>query len=540
MTRDGEVVRLGSVAVPPEFIPEEISFETVNGVPKPILDLLPAETREHDTAELTKLMSDDSTTSVELDAVFSDKLQRRTFHQTLRKCAPMCESTTKGGTGEITITKGSKPQAMPWPTDGKYMHFSLYKENRETMDIIRKLAFGAHKGQSFFSWGGTKDKRGITVQRVSAFKTTPQELLEAAKGINEAANDDGRIAVGAFSAEKFKIELGQLGGNRFTLVLRDVVTPTGPATDMITTACESLKKYGFANYFGLQRFGTTKIPTHQVGAALWRRDFIAALRLLMAPLPNDRPDEKAAKEAFLDTGATDGLIEAISGYNRALKDILKPIVRSGEFTKGKAIEGFSKLHKNQRTLYLCAFQSYMFNLGLTHRLSLGRDVIVGDLVMDDGQVCRVGPGEASSFTLSDVVLPLVGHATVYPTHSTGQYMRALLANEDVSMDGYMGPFTMRGDYRKIVNTATDVEWSMVDYAEPDAKLTLTERDVVEGRSLEIEAGGRRALRIGFTLGPSTYATMVLRELMKTTVDESRKGARPVEMDAKRETEVMEA
>ena len=34
---------------------------------------------------------------------------------------------------------------------------------------------------------------------------------------------------------------------------------------MIEAAAAALKKQGFINYFGLQRFGTSAVPTHQIG-----------------------------------------------------------------------------------------------------------------------------------------------------------------------------------------------------------------------------------------------------------------------------------
>ena len=35
--------------------------------------------------------------------------------------------------------------------------------------------------------------------------------------------------------------------------------------DVINTAMASLRDLGFINYYGMQRFGTSTIPTHHVG-----------------------------------------------------------------------------------------------------------------------------------------------------------------------------------------------------------------------------------------------------------------------------------
>ena len=38
--------------------------------------------------------------------------------------------------------------------------------------------------------------------------------------------------------------------------------------DAITLNLESLKEFGFINYYGSQRFGTRHVPTHHVGKQL--------------------------------------------------------------------------------------------------------------------------------------------------------------------------------------------------------------------------------------------------------------------------------
>lgn len=57
---------------------------------------------------------------------------------------------------------------------------------------------------------------------------------------------------------------------------------------------------------------------------------------------------------------------------------------------------------------------------------------------------------------------------------------------------------------------------MTCYADPKADLALTDLDRVNGvNELKIEDGPLRAVTVKFTLPPSSYATMVLRELMKS-------------------------
>lgn len=58
-----------------------------------------------------------------------------------------------------------------------------------------------------------------------------------------------------------KLQLGQLQGNKFTIVLRSVKG----TEDDIDAGMTSLRDHGFINYYGMQRFGVFSVPTHHIG-----------------------------------------------------------------------------------------------------------------------------------------------------------------------------------------------------------------------------------------------------------------------------------
>ena len=66
------------------------------------------------------------------------------------------------------------------------------------------------------------------------------------------------VKVGDFSYVPHALHLGGLSGNVFSIILRNI---SGSAAT-IALAVDSLKKSGFINYFGLQRFGSEASPTH--------------------------------------------------------------------------------------------------------------------------------------------------------------------------------------------------------------------------------------------------------------------------------------
>ena len=57
------------------------------------------------------------------------------------------------------------------------------------------------------------------------------------------------------------LKLGRLTGNLFTVVLRSVSCDD----HVIHEKMMSLRDKGFINYFGMQRFGTSTVPTFHVG-----------------------------------------------------------------------------------------------------------------------------------------------------------------------------------------------------------------------------------------------------------------------------------
>lgn len=60
----------------------------------------------------------------------------------------------------------------------KYVHFVLYKENMDTQVALNSLGRMLRIAPTRFGIAGTKDRRGITVQRVSGFKVAPNELAK--------------------------------------------------------------------------------------------------------------------------------------------------------------------------------------------------------------------------------------------------------------------------------------------------------------------------------------------------------------------------
>ena len=76
---------------------------------------------------------------------------------------------------------------------------------------------------------------------------------------------------------------------------------------------------------------------------------------------------------------------------------------------------------------------------------------------------------------------------------------------------------MSGAYRKILHKPASLEYRVLQYDDPTAPLAQTDEDKMFGRPAPqpSPSATSTALQIDLTLGSSTYATMMLRELLKS-------------------------
>ena len=132
----------------------------------------------------------------------------------------MQRSSSLGGRGD----RGERGTYPP------YIHFTLQKTNRDTQDALAHLSRSIHCTVKDLSVAGTKDKRGVTVQRVSLRRgnKTVEDVWRLANGLNGrrtaeqvlTMRGDRGIRIADFNYRKASLELGMLKGNAFVITLR--------------------------------------------------------------------------------------------------------------------------------------------------------------------------------------------------------------------------------------------------------------------------------------------------------------------------------
>ncbi|CAG8519808.1 4750_t:CDS:10, partial [Ambispora leptoticha] len=463
-------------------------------------------------------------------------------------------------------SKKRKIQKEEWEKrGGQYCQFLLLKENRDTMSAINLISKLMKIPSRSFSYAGTKDNRAVTVQRITAFRVKAERLA----GLNKRLNG---IVMGNFKYVSQPIQLGELAGNRFIITIRQVKVDS---EETLSQSLSSLKDNGFINYFGMQRFGTSSIPTWEIGRALLQNNLEQAIDLILKPRPGENGPIEIARKHWATTKNARESFELMPPRHYSERNILLTFANTGN--TNCFADAFNSIPHKLRLMYAHAYQSYIWNRVVSERIKLhgSKSPLVGDLVLTENKIrldqedidfpdaeaaqtldkkrsfdnmeestesfddtkfasnlTGEGPNAAINlkikvlteedlpkYTIEDVVYPTPGYAVIYPKNAIFESYKEFMMEDGLdpmNMTRKTKDFSLPGTYRKIILKPEAVNWSTIRYDDPIAQLVITDFDVLHGRkpNIGVPDGKHLALQISFILPPGIYATMAIREIMK--------------------------
>lgn len=365
--------------------------------------------------------------------------------------------------------------------EGTHVYFRVMKAGITTPEAAGRIARHMAVRPDQIGIAGLKDARALTTQMMSLEHADPARL---------AACRDARVSVEVLSRHTNKLRPGHLRGNRFTIIIRGVGQAELPAAGRIV---EVLQRRGTPNYFGQQRFGA-RDDTAALGRALVKDDLDEFVAILLGrPRADDPPDCQAARDAF-DAGRYDRALDRwpwhYANERKALAAFRKKL---------RADAAVRAVDKRMKRLYVSAFQSLMFNEILVARIDTLDRVLVGDLAQktDTGGVFLAEDAEkeqprAQGFQISPTGA-IAGYRSSLAAGEPGRIERQVLARHEVALDDFrrIGTLRVKGARRVL-------------------RFRLEELDLAPGADPQ-----GQFLRLGFTAPAGSYATVVLREIMKT-------------------------
>ncbi|KAI8109704.1 hypothetical protein M9434_000983 [Picochlorum sp. BPE23] len=495
--------------------------------------------------------------------VTDDKDKRRKFHTMFRNCPflpsiethanhPKYDTTGNDDSNPdqhtITVMKKRSNKAKgnpgkpirrarePWPggKQYKYVKCVMKKINMDCATALNRISRMLYISPKVLSVAGSKDKRAITSQWITAYQVHPNRLVNVTKALSP------QLEFGNFEYCAQTLGLGDLSGNVFEIVLRGISS----TENHVSKAVLCTKANGFINYFGLQRFGTGESPTHHTGQLLLQGKWKEALDCVMRPTSETRSDAREVLMSYINTGDIDEALKRLPRSFHAERTVLEVLKKKGN-TEENYPEALLALPKASRNLYIHAFQAYVWNSVLSERIELyGIDTLVeGDLVLPRDQIGELKrkrkreqdvatPSvdgmepivvaqddiDSGKYGIQDLVLPLPGSSVRYPQNLTGslyeKYMAAVNDESGKVHDVKQFQFSeFPGTYRHAVYIPGDLEHKFYKYDSID-------EDIPEFDEIPEEQTGSKflALSMRFSLPSSTYATMLVREVTKMPTD----------------------
>lgn len=380
---------------------------------------------------------------------------------------------------------------------GTYVVMTVTSRDWEQHELGEALARALGLPARSLDWAGTKDRRAVATRLVSYRGDLPRtQIALPGVEITEAYRArDGLV-------------LGHHYGNSFDLRVTGLARPLDESLECFGRIAAELKEAGgFPNFFGPQRFGEVRPITHEVGRWVVRGDLARAVEAYLVDVP-----------PFARPGVGDGARRAYAAHRdpaRALSEfpseyrfertLLERLARGQP-----ADRAFRALGRDLRLLFVHAFQSYLFNRWLTGRAAAGMkpdEPVDGDHILrlgTDGTVRSRAGIPVGTDNLAEcrelvargralVAGPLVGYDPIPQIGRGGELLRGILDDEQVKPADFRLPATP-------------------ELASPGAWRPT----VVPLPPLGLSGEPPNAVRFRFALPKGSYATVLLREFLKST------------------------
>jgi len=387
----------------------------------------------------------------------------------------------------------------PEKKDGKFTIADVSATNWETNLLVRALSNWLHISRQRVGFAGTKDKRAKTTRLMSFYKVKIDDLSNIKLKDVEINN--------IYRSDK-PVKIGNLIGNKFEVIVRNINDTCKKDIQNIHKSLE--ENGGFPNYFGIQRFGIVRPITHIVGKHILNGDFQKAVMTYVAnPIKGEDKETYNLRDKLqknLD------FAEALKNYPDILtfeKAMLNKLVVHPQ----DSIGALKQLPKNLLTMFVYAYQSYLFNKIISerikHKLPLNK-AVEGDIILpirkgifdEKGILVTNSNIEKVNLQISKkkaaVSGVLFGSDSVFSKGEMGEIEHKLIKAEKIDPRDFIIPeipnISSSGARRPIIGTVKDFDYRLLDD--------------------ELNKN-QKALMLKFELLKGCYATSFLREFMKT-------------------------
>lgn len=338
--------------------------------------------------------------------------------------------------------------------------YAVYKLQKSGIDTNHALESVFRKTGVRLKSLGLKDAHATTTQYVCSV------------GQNKAIVNysDGKISLEKIGFTKKPLSGKDMVGNYFAIRIHG-------ANDSLVDFTESDK---ILNFYGYQRFGSKRPVTHLIGKAILQKRFSDAIDLILS-FTSEYDSERNTKvrQELADQSNYSKVLDTIPPQMDLERTILTEMIAHGDPQKA-----LHKLPIGIRRLYIEAYQSFLFNLTLSHAYQYGEELFASQ----QGDVCFDKNAKLGKYEMVDsqkLAIPLVGFSYFKKTRFDYHISKILQQEQIKPSDFYlkqMQELSNEGGFRSASIICNDFS------IRPDL--------------------------VSFSLQRGSFATMVMREIIK--------------------------
>lgn len=403
---------------------------------------------------------------------------------------------SRSGDGAVSATLGSSNSRR------RYLVCVLVKRDWDTIRAIKALADGLKIGSGKIQTAGIKDAKAVTAQHITIEGASPEDVQKI------QIKD---LDIRPIGYVRYELSSYFLFGNSFQIVISGLQHSKKFLDRRIAESVEEIETIGgFPNFFGHQRFGTTRPVTHLVGKALVQGSFGDAVMLFLTkPSLYEHPQSIEVRRRLAET----------EDFRQALRDFPEQLhyerlmLRRLAQKRTDFAGAYKRLPFKLQELFIQAYQSFLFNRFLSDRIKFKLpldEAQVGDYVvkvernglpmMRMNKRVKVADLEKTNKALREsslrLAIPLMGFRQQSSLGVQGNIEREILSEEGISPQSFrikeIPEISSKGGLRTVLTPLNDFSFKVEEHY---AKHQLS-------------------MKLSFLLHRGSYATVFLRELMK--------------------------
>jgi tRNA pseudouridine13 synthase len=372
-------------------------------------------------------------------------------------------------------------------TENRFPIYILEKNGIDTphalQEIKHKLGWRAH-------YLGLKDSRAKSSQFIS-----PMNLKKPPKRIKISL----RINLIFYGYLNKPLTRRNLAGNHFKIRISGIKNNIQSNNFAMEKLKQSIKENKVLNFFGYQRFGGKRPVNHLIGKNIVKGRFEEAIVLLLSNSLDFDDEEFAMMQTMIyDPSNLYDLLRNLEKGQDLERDVILSLINHPK----DLVKALRAVPINIRRLLINSYQSYIFNRVLSQALEeefsfdiIDTDDIYGIFNTSTGKIDEIKRSEnIFEFTRDKKrivpLLQLVGYTFRAGKGRFGQLTKKILEDEGVLSKQFhikaIPEISAEGGFRNPVLQINDITW-------------VRQED---------------AIHIEFTLPKGSFATVILREIMK--------------------------